>query len=187
MRLFIATTFPPEVLRDLNERVARLKPRLPPATWVRPETQHLTFAFLGEQPESLVETVAAPLTTALATIERFEARLQGAGVFPNVRRARVGWGGLEPQQPFQGVARAVREVVTKNGVTLDNVDFQPHLTLMRMREGWPPASIGLFTKALEDYRSEPFEVSEVTLFSSELSSKGATHTPLRKFALRGRP
>ncbi|HEX8408876.1 MAG TPA: RNA 2',3'-cyclic phosphodiesterase [Thermoanaerobaculia bacterium] len=187
MRLFIATTFPPEILRDLNERVTRLKPRLPPATWVRPETQHLTFAFLGEHPESLVEAIAAPLTAKLGAIARFEARLQGAGVFPNVRRARVGWGGLEPEQPFQSVASAVREVVTKNGVTLDNVDFRPHLTLMRMREGWPPASIDLFVKSLKDYRSEPFEVHEVTLFSSELSSKGAIHTPLRKFALRDRP
>ena len=184
MRLFIAATFPEEVLRDLNDRVTRLKPRLPPASWVRPETQHLTFAFLGDQPEALVETIAAPLQTALAALPRFEARLEGSGVFPNARRARVGWAGLYPDRPFQDVARAVREVVTKHGVALDGGDFKPHLTLMRMREGWPPASIDLFTKSLKEYHSASFEVAEVTLFSSQLNPKGAIHTPLRTFALR---
>jgi RNA 2',3'-cyclic 3'-phosphodiesterase len=183
MRLFIASTFPEEVLRDLNDRVTRLKPRLPPASWSRVETQHLTFAFLGEQPESLVARITPPLQSALAAIPKFEARIQASGVFPNVRRARVGWAGLQPDQPFQQVASAVREVVTRNGVTLDNADFRPHLTLMRMREGWPPASIDLFTKSLKDFQSAAFTVSEVTLFWSQLNPKGAIHTPLETFAL----
>ncbi|MFP5247649.1 MAG: 2'-5' RNA ligase family protein, partial [Thermoanaerobaculia bacterium] len=78
MRLFLATSFPADVLRELNERVAKLKPRLPAASWVREETQHLTFAFLGEQPEALVDAVAPPLTNTLAKIEKFEARLHGS-------------------------------------------------------------------------------------------------------------
>lgn len=183
MRLFIAATFPAEVLRDLNDRVARVKPRLPPASWVRPETQHLTFAFLGEQPEALVETLAAPLQSALAGIPRFDARIQSSGVFPNPRRARVGWAGLQPETAFQQVARAVRDIVQKNGVELDGGDFKPHLTLMRMREGWPPASIDLFTKSLKDFQSEPFTVGQVTLFSSQLHPHGAIHTALRTFPL----
>lgn len=185
MRLFLATTFPGSVLRDLGDRIARLKARLPPASWVRPETQHLTFAFLGEQAESLVDTIAAPLASALQELPAFDARLRASGVFPNVRRARVGWAGLQPEAPFENVARAVREVVTKNGVALDGSDFKPHLTVMRMREGWPPRSIELFTKELQDYESEPFTIRDVTLFSSQLNPKGAIHTPLRTFALSG--
>lgn len=183
MRLFLATHFPGEVLRDLNARVAQLRPRLPAASWVREETQHLTFAFLGEQPEELVEQLGAPLQTALSAMPRFEARLRGCGFFPNPRRARVGWAGLDPEQSFVNVARAVREVVAKNGVQLDGADFKPHLTLMRIRDPWPPASIDLFNRTLGDYRSEPFALDSVTLFSSQLNPKGAIHTPLRKFEL----
>lgn len=47
MRLFIATSFPESVLRELDERVRRVKTKVPLASWVRLETQHLTFAFLG--------------------------------------------------------------------------------------------------------------------------------------------
>lgn len=184
MRLFIATAFPGAVLRELNSLVAPLRPRLPAASWVREETQHLTFAFLGEQPETLVETIAAPLTAALSAIPRFEAQLHGSGFFPNPRRARVGWVGLEPELRFKDIARAVREVVTQNGVTLDGGEFKPHLTLMRIRDQWPPASIDLFNKSLRDYRSPAFTVDTITLFHSQLNPKGAIHTPLKTFTLQ---
>ena len=77
----------------------------------------------------------------------------------------------------------MRGAVKKNGVELDGADFKPHLTLMRMRDRWPPASIELFNHSLRDYRSSPFTVNEVTLYSSQLHPHGAIHTPLRSFAL----
>lgn len=185
MRLFIATHFPAEVLRDLNERVERFKSRLPHASWVRPESQHLTFAFLGEQPESVVSRMEGPLASAVSAIPRFDATLRGSGFFPNARHARVGWVGLEPEGPFQALASAVRNVVTSSGVVLDKSDFKPHLTLLRMREGWPPASIELFSKSMRDWQSASFVVDTVTLFSSQLHPKGAIHTALRTFGLSG--
>lgn len=183
MRLFIASTFPGAVLHDLNDRVTRLRPRLPAATWVKAESQHLTFAFLGEQPDALIAALTPELTSTLASVPRFEARLHGCGFFPNPRHARVGWVGLQPEEGFESIARIVREVVTNHGVTLDRAEFRPHLTLMRMREGWPPASIELFSKSLRDYESAPFAVADVTLYSSRLDPKGAVHTPLRTYAL----
>lgn len=183
MRLFIATTFPQDVLRLLNERIVPVRPRLPPASWVRPETQHLTLAFLGEQPESLVEKISALLTARLANVPRFEAALRGCGFFPNPRHARVGWVGAEPVERFGDVANAVRGAVKDAGVELDRSEFRPHLTVMRMREGWPPLSIETFTKALREYRSAPFAVDRVTLYESKLNPKGAEHTALREFPL----
>lgn len=184
MRLFIASTFPEDVLRELNERVARLKPRLPAATWVRPEAQHLTFAFLGEQPEALIDTLASRLEPALAAIPRFETRLHASGFFPNPRRARVGWVGVEPEQAYASIATAVRNTVQASGVTLDGAAFKAHLTLMRIRDQWPPMSTELFTQSLREYASQPFVLEKVTLFSSRLDPKGAIHTALRRFELR---
>lgn len=183
MRLFIATNFPGVVLHDLNERVTKLRPRLPSASWVREETQHLTLAFLGEQPEKNVDAVTPAMLEALGKIPAFEARLRGSGFFPNARHARVGWIGLEPDEHFITLSNTVREVVAEHGVKLDGVEFKPHLTLMRIRDPWPPASIELFTKTLRDYESVPFTVDSVTLFSSQLSPKGAIHTPRQVYPL----
>lgn len=183
MRLFIATSFPEPVVRELNDRVTRLRPRLPAASFTRPESQHVTFAFLGEQPELLVDELTPMLAEALARVPRFEATLHGAGVFPNPRHARVGWVGLEPEARFGEVARVVRDCVTRSGIALDRADFKPHLTVMRIRDPWPPASIQLFTTSLRDYRSKPFTVDAVTLYSSELNPKGAIHTAVKRFGL----
>src|SRR5438128_6945875 len=123
MRLFIATAFPEPILHALNERVETLKPKLPSASWVRPETQHLTFAFLGEQEESLIESLATRVRAALAPIARFDAMLRGCGFFPKAKRARVGWVGVEPEERFRDIARAVRDAVQSSGIELDRADF----------------------------------------------------------------
>jgi len=183
MRLFIAATFPEAATRPLNERVARVKPRLPHASWVRAEAQHLTFAFLGEQDETLLATLTPLVEAALAATPRFDATLRGCGFFPNARRARVGWVGAEPRERFVEVAETIRGAVKNAGVTLDSADFKPHLTLMRIRDAWPPASIATFDSALGDFCSAPFPLEEVTLYSSRLDPRGAVHTPIRSFAL----
>lgn len=186
MRLFIAASFPETVMRELNERVQSLKKRLAAASWVRPESQHLTFAFLGEQYESLIDRLDAAVRDRLRATSSFTAALHGCGFFPNPRRARVGWVGLQPEDPFIAVAAAVRDAVKTSGVELDRGDFKPHLTLMRIREPWPPACIQTFERALADYRSEPFLMDRVTLYSSTLNPNGAVHTPLREFPLSSR-
>lgn len=185
MRLFVAATFPEDIVRPLNERVAKVRPRLPSASWVRPEAQHLTFAFIGEQDERFVGQLTEQLTVALRGVPAFQARLQGCGFFPNPRHARVGWVGLEPEERFREVAAAVRQCVNDAGVKLDSTEFKAHLTLMRIRDRWPPASIDTFFKSLGDYASESFAVDTVILYSSKLDPRGAVHTPLSKFSLHG--
>jgi RNA 2',3'-cyclic 3'-phosphodiesterase len=177
MRLFIATSFPESVLRSLNERLISLKPRLPHASWVRPETQHVTFAFLGEQDESLADRLE------ILYGKPFEATLRGCGFFPNHRHARVGWVGVEPGEEFVTLAERIRSAVSVAGVEVDQNEFRPHLTLMRIRDHWPPLAIETFEKSLRDYQSTTFAVDHVTLYSSRLSPDGAVHTALRQFAL----
>ena len=183
MRLFIATTFPEEILRSLNDRLAAVKPKLPPASWVRPESEHLTFAFLGEQEEAAVDQIASRVCEHLRQTKPFEAFLRGSGFFPNRRHARVGWCGIEPEDRFSAIAQAVREGVRQGGVVFEENEFRPHLTVMRIREHWPPLATEAFEKALRDYRSAPFAVDRVTLYVSRLNPKGAIHTPLREFPL----
>jgi len=183
MRLFIAMSFPEAVLRPANERLARVKTKLPPAAWVKPESQHLTFAFLGEQQESLIEKLVPLVERSVGAVTKFDGTLAGCGFFPNPRHARVGWVGVNPEDSFNALAKAVRDAVQEAGVTLDRAEFRAHLTLMRIRDPWPPACIETFNGALRDYTSTPFAVERITLFSSLLSPSGAVHTALRSFAL----
>jgi len=83
MRLFIATTFPEEILRSLNERLASVRSKLPPASWVRPETQHLTYAFLGEQDEAVVDQIAPKVCEHLRPTKPFAVTRASAGAASN--------------------------------------------------------------------------------------------------------
>src|SRR5437764_12741297 len=161
MRLFIAISFPEQELRAISDRVAMVKAKLPPASWVRPETQHLPFAFLGEQPESLLPALARCLEESLAGVSRFEGQLRGSGFFPNARHSRVGWVGAAPEENFRAVAHGVRNGVKAAGVTLDGGDFRAHLTLFRIRDQWPPACIEIFNGALAHFKCAPLPVAPV--------------------------
>jgi 2'-5' RNA ligase len=183
MRLFIATRFPDSVIREINECVSRVKARLPPASWVKPEAQHLTFAFLGEQDESVVARLSPAIERALQNVKSFDARLKDCGFFPNPRPARVGWAGVVPENVFRGVANAVRGAIKECGLTFDENEFRPHLTMMRIRDPWPPACVETFHGALRGYESAPFRVEGVTLFSSRLSPQGSIHTAIAEFEL----
>ena len=95
----------------------------------------------------------------------------------------MGWVGVQPEERFSDIAAAVRAAVQTAGVELDRADFRPHLTMMRIRDPWPPASIDLFQKTMREFESATFPVEAVTLFSSRLNPSGAVHTAVRKFAL----
>ena len=183
MRLFVATRFPDAVIRELNERVSRVKSRLPPSSWVRPEAQHLTYAFLGEQSEAAVAKLTSAIEQSLRVVPGFEARVKDCGFFPNPRHARVGWAGVTPEQSFRAVAAAVRGAIKECGLTFDENEFRPHLTMMRIRDPWPPACIETFHATLRGWESAPFRVDGVTLFVSRLDPRGAVHTPLAEFKL----
>ena len=183
MRLFIATTFPAHVLSGVSDVVARVKTRLPPSSWVRPESQHLTFAFLGEQDEAILPRIGELVEAKLADVRPFEAQLRGCGFFPNSRNARVAWVGVNPEEQFRDTATAVRAAVAVAGIKLDGSDFKAHLTLCRLRDQWPPACVEIYQKTFGTFESSRFTVDHVTLYSSQLNPKGAIHTPLREFSL----
>src|SRR3954453_9021585 len=107
MRLFIAISFPESELRAISDRIAMVKSKLAAASWVRPETQHLTFAFLGEQPETVVDTLTSLVYKRLAPAKKFEGRLSGSGFFQNPRHARVAWVGVAPAEAYRAVAAGV--------------------------------------------------------------------------------
>ena len=95
----------------------------------------------------------------------------------------MGWVGVEPRDRFIELAERVRDGVLAAGVKVDQNEFKPHLTLMRIRDHWPPMAIDTFERSLADFQSPPFAVREVTLYLSRLNPQGAVHTALRAFPL----
>ena len=94
--------------------------------FVEPENVHLTLKFLGEIEPSLVEQISQVVKEA--SFQPFSARLEGVGVFPNLRRPRVVWAGIS--DGVSQLAEVWKDVDTK----LSGLGFE------RERRGFSPAS-----------------------------------------------
>lgn len=185
-RLFIAAPLPESTKRQIELVIAPLRQRLPLASWTRAESFHLTFAFLGEQDEAIVDPLGDELSRHLRDQVGFEVVVAGCGFFPSPRRPRVAWVGLRPEAELQRMAQGVREALRARNVEFDRKAYVPHLTLARLRERWSNRHVRKFMGALEEFSSEPARVDSVILYKSQLSPKGAIHTPLRTSRLEGK-
>jgi 2'-5' RNA ligase len=182
LRLFVAWPLPEAVSRELGRVVAPLRARLPTASWPRAESLHLTFAFLGDtQPDRLPE-----IASALDRCGGFappEIRLEGIGVFPDERRPRVAWIGIEPQGPGVEIAAVVRRELGAAGVAFDAKPFRPHLTIARIKAPWRASDVAALRQAFQGWTS-PATLDRIVLYSSALSPRGAVHAERHSVALR---
>jgi 2'-5' RNA ligase len=176
MRLFIAIELPDDVKRELGG----LWMDIPGVRRVPTEQIHLTLAFLGEVEESAAERLAGELSRI--QLPGFHLCFSGPGCFPDRRRPRVLWIGLEPHLRLRRLASGVHEAVLACGIPQEERPFSPHITLARLSLP-PPRMVDAYLDRNKTLNLPPFPVHEFTLFRSRLTPQGALHTPLRSFSL----
>ena len=180
VRLFVAVELPDAVKIELDRLVQALKAAdtggLRP---VRPEGIHLTLKFLGDVESERVDAVAEALSISAAQHSPFRLELGQAGAFPNLRRPRVLWVGVDGDMEALASLQADVEGELENaGFARDNRDFHPHLTLARVRDGSRPASVRRAAELLIDTsfaRGADIPVESVSLMRTELRPDGAIH------------
>ncbi len=191
IRAFIAIELP----QGVREALARLSRDLRSAAgtravrWVPAENVHLTLRFLGEVPEKMVPDIGSMLDRVSGVTAPFEMAIGGLGCFPNERRPRVVWVGVEEGSgALEGLARRVEAGVVELGFKPEARPFRPHLTLGRVRRGAAPRDLKSLTRALERVDAESLPVAHIEaihLFKSELRPDGAHYTRLVSALLRG--
>jgi 2'-5' RNA ligase len=132
MRLFVAIDIPDDVKAALDSFQRRLRPTAK-LSWSPVANLHVTTKFIGEWPEARIEE----MTRALAGVPvagPIDIQVKGIGWFPNERRPRVFWAGVDGGEPLRVLARATDQVVAQLGVPIEERPYAPHLTLARIRE-----------------------------------------------------
>ncbi|HUO85382.1 MAG TPA: RNA 2',3'-cyclic phosphodiesterase [Thermoanaerobaculia bacterium] len=185
LRLFIAWTIPEPLRREVEKAMGPLRTTLPRCSWVRPESFHLTFAFLGDQPATVVPKIQDTLSPKLAEHPPFQVTLTGAGFFPSTVRPRVGWIAMEPGDRLIAIADETRKSLLRIGVQLDDRPFKPHLTLVRTKDRWSKLHADAFLTRLGGFRSTPVLVDHLSIYSSRLDPAGAIHSELVRLKLGG--
>ena len=188
MRVFLAG----ELSSTVRDRIAALqdewKPRIQSARWVRGENLHLTLRFLGEVEPSVVAALVATLPQSVRGCQPFSFSLRGGGCFPNAKRPRVVWVGVDPvPDELHRLQRAADKAVQPHGFGPEGRGFEPHLTIARFKPSKPSKplekSVAPLMKALEGRDFGETRVSEVVLFESRLSPRGASYHAVERFRL----
>ncbi|HEX2385413.1 MAG TPA: RNA 2',3'-cyclic phosphodiesterase [Candidatus Binatia bacterium] len=183
-RLFVAVRTAPDVADRLCQAQAELAPLLSDVRWTKRESLHLTLKFMSHVDDGKVDEIQKALQAAFSPLPRFTISCRGLGVFPDIRRPKVIWAGLEGGA-LAALAETAEAALAPLGFPREARGFKPHLTIGRWREG---ARGGDRLRAeLERWRHRDFGASAVddaVLFQSVLKRTGAEYTPLKIFPLR---
>ncbi len=180
MRAFIAIDLPDSLHAALRETQQTFRSAAPDARWTRPEGIHLTLKFLGEISDAQVKQVVESLAQ-IGKFEPFRVDVQGFGFFPQARRARVFWVGVEAPPALAELAARVEREMEKAGFPREDRAFTPHLTLARFQVPRPQPELEAAVARQETTSLGGFEASEFFLFESKLSPQGAQYRKVMRF------
>jgi len=187
MRAFIAVDLPQPIKAALSDEQRALRAaaaltsgRNEDIKWTRPEGIHLTLKFLGEISPTQV-TQATQALAELGSFEPFELRVKGFGFFPDARRPRVLWVGVEAPAALGELAHRVETAMNRLGFAAEGRTFSPHLTLARFNVSRPRPELVACLEPKTGVILGGFAVSEFFLFESKLSSGGAQYQKVARF------
>lgn len=186
IRAFIAIELTDEAKRTITTVSGQMSTTMPSGAvrWVKPNALHVTLRFLGDTDERLVPEIGRALDVAAGPLPAFTLRLGQLGAFPNARRPRVIWIGLDPVAPATGgtltdLKTAVDAAVAPFGWPPETKPFTAHLTLGRVRDERRPVEVAWDTPIAPII----FPVTAIHLIESELRPEGPRYTLRHSAAL----
>jgi len=186
MRLFVALELPGDVRAALVDLIAQLKPFCPGASWAGTEGMHVTLKFIGHAIGDADAEKFGAARTALATVKSaapVDIRYRGIGFFPNARRPRVMWCGIEAAANLATLAAHIERSLEPLGIPHEERAFVPHLTLARFKS---PEGLSALAKKSQEFARRDFGSSRETefhLFESKLKPGGAEYRKIESYSL----
>lgn len=194
IRTFIAIELPTQVQEALATMQARLREAIAkpggeeasPVRWVAPQSIHLTLKFLGDVPAERIPAVTQAVTQAAKGHKPLSLLLATAGCFPDLRRPRVIWVGLQGDlEALNRLQKAIEGALVHLGFPKEERAFTPHLTLGRVRDtvtAQERPALGEATRKLTVPQVE-FTAEEIAVMRSDLQPTGAVYTRLAAIPL----
>ena len=187
MRLFFAIELAGTLLDLLDEATDTLRAEAPELAWVAREKRHLTLKFLGDVDEAQVPKLTAAADGAASRHGRLEMTVREVGAFPNFRRARVVWIGVEQDPRLELLHHDLESHCEQEGFEVEGRPFRPHITLARVRAPLPVERMRGLARVARSVRVRAaVPVEHITLFESTLAPTGAHYRRLHAAPLGGR-
>jgi 2'-5' RNA ligase len=188
LRTFIAVDFQTEILTKIKEIVDYLRTQAPvdALKWVGRDNLHLTLKFIGEISQDKINRVKALMVDALNTSTAFTLEVKGLGMYPNAKKPRVIWLGIENVSGLVDLHKHLDRALSQVDIKPDTRPFSPHLTIARVRKNAAPNQVSLIGETLSQFKVGSLgitQIENVRLYQSELTPQGSIYTPLMTISL----
>jgi 2'-5' RNA ligase len=127
------------------------------------------------------------LRNEAANIPCFEMHLAGLGAFPNLKRPRVLYIGIQAPAALDALARGIESASRRLGYEAEERPFAAHLTLGRVKQNINAAEQQQIRHAIEGTQVDlpgTARVDSVHLYKSELNPGGSVYTRLYSAPLK---
>jgi 2'-5' RNA ligase len=185
IRSFLAFELPPEIREQIGMISGELRRSRLPARWVKKENIHLTIVFLGSVDENVIEDIKGRVSSVVKGFSIFRTRLSGLGVFPNWRKPRVLWVGLNGDvEPLSLLRDQLQRELKAFGLHQETRPFRPHLTLGRFKGPVRhDEDLKWILDKYHDIAGDLYRLEELVLFRSDLKPDGPVYTKMAAWPL----
>jgi len=184
IRSFIAIDFPEETRKALEDIQKELKQCGAGVRWVKSSSIHLTLKFLGNIHPAQVDDIALAVSREIRDDSPITLRAAGLGAFPNQRKPRVIWIGMEGEvQRLSRIQARVENAVEPLGFAREKRPYRPHLTIGRVKDRRRLQSLVEAMASLDVPEFNSFDADEIILYKSDLRPTGAIYTKLHRMPL----
>jgi 2'-5' RNA ligase len=188
LRAFIGVEIPLPLREAICKATLPLQKDIGPAVrWVPMQNMHLTLKFLGDVSLANVEMLSQMLRAEADLFPCFDLHLNGLGSFPNLKRPRVVYIGIQAPATLEALQRGIDSASRRLGYESEERGFSPHLTIGRVRQTSTATEQQTVRRALEAARIDSLgtaRVDSVHLFRSDLKPTGSVYTRLYSAPLK---
>lgn len=188
LRAFIAVEIPADLRQQAGRLTASLREKIGPLVrWVPVENMHLTLKFLGDVAPSNVEMLSQMVQAEANLFPCFDFQVGGLGSFPNLKRPRVLYIGIQAPAVLEALQRGIESASRRLGYESDERGFSPHLTIGRVRQNVTSTEQQTIRRVLEQTKIDSLgtaRVDSVHLYKSDLRSDGSVYTRLYSAPLK---
>jgi 2'-5' RNA ligase len=179
IRTFIAAKISHSDCEKIRGFQRLLRNEIKSIKWVKPENLHLTLRFLGNIEISLADSVIESIDKSLDGFSILNMNFSGLGVFPDERRPRVLWTGLEGDtSKLSVISSKLCDSLNLQGFPKGKNHFSPHITIGRFSKKNVEKNLFEIINKYNSLLTGFFVIDEIVFYKSELFKEGAKYSPL---------
>ncbi len=153
--------------------------------FVKKDNLHITLAFLGSISGSRLKQAIEIISAIGKDLEPFSLVLGGFGVFPEVRRAKTLWLGVDNNVLMNKFNQAICRKLSKAGFDIDERHYQPHITLARTKNSFlKKETVKFLLDKFKNINLEKIELNRFSIMESNLRPEGTIYHVIKNINLK---